>query len=399
MALIWGFGIALAHRLLLGIWMAFVWVYVGVNMLRQSMGYQPHGAAGLPELQTPFAQLALGLWRRWDARHYLTLAQDGYSTLDPGSSVFGPLAPLGIHLLDIVLPGPVDVAGLVFGILAFGLALTLLYRLCEVYYQDADLGQRAVILTALLPLSFFFSAPMSDAIYLAMVLGMFYMGVQNRWFPAALFGALATLARLQGVMLVGIAGLLLLEQQIPSMNWKQRCIDTLKKGWPLMLIPLSYLGFVVYRSRLGLPSLADTQTKYSYIFLTNPLEGIWINLRWHFTYMPESLLNADFLSILIVLVFLVVLFASPRHRRLSLVAYAVISSLLFISKVNWEYGTDHVIATISFGRYALSLFPLIILAADILRNLPYWSRLLITSLLVIGLLLFSIQHVLGIGPA
>jgi Gpi18-like mannosyltransferase len=368
-------------------------------MLHQPMDYQPHGEAGLPELQRPLEQLALGLWRRWDARHYLTLAQDGHRIIDPGSTVFGPLTPLGIHLLDGVLPGPVDVAGLVFGVLAFGLALTLLYRLCEVYYQDVDLGRRTIILTALLPISYFLDAPMSDAIYLAMVLGMFYMGVQNRWGFAAVFGALATLARLQGVVLVGIAGLLLLERQASSMGWRQQASDALKRGWPLLLIPLSYLGFVVYRNSLGLPSLADTQTEYAYVFLTNPLEGLWINLRWHFTHLPESLGNADFLSMFTVAVLLVMLFVNPSHRRLSLVGYAVVSSLLFISKINWEYGTTHVIATISFGRYALSLFPLIILAADILRSLPYWSRLLVTSLLVLGLLLYSTQHVLGIGPA
>lgn len=398
-ALTWGFGIALAHRLLLGLWMALVWVYVAVNMLHQPMDYYPHGAAGLPDLQTPLAQLALGLWRRWDARHYLTLAQDGYRSIDPGSTVFGPLTPLGIHLIDSVLPGPVDIAGLVFSTLAFGLALMFLYRLCETYYEDVDLGRRAVILMALLPISYFFSAPMSDAIYLAMVLGMFYMGAQNHWGLAALFGALATLARLQGVVLVGIAGLLLLERQAPSMSWQQRGIDALKKGWLLVLIPLSYLGFVLYRNNLGLPSLADTQAEYSYIFLTNPLEGIWINLQWHFTHLPESFWNADFLSILSVAMLLVMLLISPGHRCLSLVVYTVVSSVLFISKVNWEYGTTHIIATISFGRYALSLFPLIILAADILRKLPYWFRLLLTSLIVLGLLLYSTQHVLGIGPA
>lgn len=398
-ALTWGFGIALAHRLLLGLWMALIWVYVGVGMMHRPMDYEPHGAAGLPELRTPFEQLTLGLWRRWDARHYLTLAQEGYRSIDPGSTVFGPLTPLGIRLLDIVLPGPVDIAGLVFATLAFGLVLTLLYRLCEVYFQDTELGQRAAILTALLPLSFFFSAPMSDAIYLAMVLGMFYAGVRNHWGWAAICGALATLARLQGVVLVGIAGLLLLERQEGSMSWRQRGVDALKKGWPLILIPVSYLGFALYRDSLGLASMTDTQAQHSYIFLTNPLEGIWINLNWHFTHLPESLWNADFLAIASVSILLAALLARPDHRRLSLVTYTVLSALLFISKINWEYGTDRVIATISFGRYALSLFPLTILAADMLRRLPYWARLLVPTSLILALLVYSGQHALGMGPA
>ncbi|MBN1313191.1 MAG: hypothetical protein JXB30_17415 [Anaerolineae bacterium] len=398
-ALKWGFGIALAHRMILGLWMAIVWVIVGMNMLNLPMDYNPHGAGGLPELKTPLGQLALGLWRRWDARHYLTLAQGGYSINDPGSTVFSPLAPLVIRLLDMALPGPVDIAGFVFGILAFGLALSLLCRFCEVYYQDVALGQQAVLLTAILPISFFLNAPMSDAIYLAMVLGMFYAGTQKHWGLAAVLGALAALARMQGLLLFAVAMLLILERQNSSMSWRRRAIDALGKGWTLILIPLGYLSFLAYRDSLGLPSLNDTYRIYSSNFMTNPIEGILINARWHFSHMPASLLNADFLAILTVSMFLVLQIGCSHHRRLALVAYAVGFSLLFICRINWEYGTNNIIATISFGRYSLSLFPLTILAADKLRNLSHWNRLLLISLLIFALLIYSAQHVLGIGPA
>lgn len=57
------------------------------------------------------------------------------------------------------------------------------------------------------------------------------------------------------------------------------------------------------------------------------------------------------------------------------------------------------LAQLSLARYALSLFPLTIFTADILCSLPYWVRLLISTLLMTGMLIASAQHVLGIGPA
>lgn len=398
-ALAWGFGIALAHRLLLGLWMAIVWVHVSVNMLNYPMSYQPHGAAGLPVLQTPFAQLVLGLWRRWDAKFYLSLAHSGYSTDDPGATIFGVLTPLGIHLLDIVLPGPVDIAGLVFSVLAFGLALTLLHRICEVYYQDADLGRQSVILMALLPLSYFFSAPMSEAIYLAMVLAMVYMGMGKHWGLAALFGALATLARTQGVMMAVVGVALILEQQPVSMTLRQRSVDMLKKVWPLVLIPLSYVGFIAYRENLGLPSLNETYHNYSYTFFVNPVEGFFINIRWFFTHLSDSFLDANFLALLVTIPLLVLSICDKHHRRPLLVTYSIAFVCLFISKLSWWYGTREVIASINFGRYSLALFPLVVLASDRLRGLPYWGRFLVVTVLILGLHVYSAHFVLGLGPS
>src|SRR5690606_28413356 len=137
--------------------------------------------------------------------------------------------------------------------LAFGLALTLMFKVGETYYGDAELGRWALIITALLPLSYFFAAPMSESIYLALTLGVFCFGARRQWLLAAVCGALATLARSQGVLLLPVAGLMLLEQIGFSLTRRAGWIDfarsnvrpvrqAIRQGWTLALIPAAYFG-------------------------------------------------------------------------------------------------------------------------------------------------------------
>ncbi len=395
-ALRWGFGVALAHRALLGVWMGLVWALLS--------GYLPIQFAS-SELADPILpplnrlqSIVFGVWRRWDATHYLRLARAGYTNPDVGSTVFGPLTPLCIHLLDLILPGPVDLAAMVFATLSFGLALTLLYRVGETYYHDRALGQQAIILTALLPLSFFFSAPMSDALFLALALGLFYAASEGRWWLAACFGFLAALTRNQGVMLLGVGGLILLENQPPSMPWGERLLDGVKRGWPLLFIPLGYGLFVWYRRSLGLPPMIETYGHYSYHFFTDPISGIWANLRWIATHLPGSLLKVDHLALFVTVGLSVLLIADPKHRRPALIAYTLGYLLLFVSKLNWLFETDEVAYSISLARYSLTLFPLTVLVADRLRGASRPLRLAAYTLLFALLLTYSALHALGVGP-
>jgi hypothetical protein len=393
-AAIWGLKIALAQRMVLLIWMAVVWVTIG-QAQNIPIDLQVDPIAKLPNLAA-FEQATLGIWRRWDASHYLNLAQNGYRAGDPGPTVFGVLTPLGIHLFDSVLPGGVDIAGMVFATTAFWLALVMLYRGCEVYYSDSDLGRWATVLLALSPLSFFYSAPMSEAIYLAMVLGVFYAGARDKWGWAAVCGVLATLARSQGVLLAGIGGIMLWEQS--SGLARQRIVDTIKKSWPLAAIPVALVAFLAFRQSQGLPALDDIYRTRSFIFFVNPIEGLRLNVAWAFAHPGDAIFNPDLWALVISIGLGIWMLFSPRHRRLALVAYTFGSILIFVSKVNWVWGDSRQITyTQSFARYSLALFPLTVLVADKLRSAPKSMRLIVMGLSVLGLLIFSVLFTLGGG--
>lgn len=397
-ALKWGIGIAVVSRLVLLLWLATVWLVVG-----ERAGIPAHlhadPVASLPVLESPLSRAVFGVWRRWDGSHYLNLAQNGYRAADPGPTVFAPLTPAALRLVDALFPGGVDVAALVFGTVAFAFALVMLYRVCEVYYGDAGLGRWSVIVLALLPLAVFFSAPMSEALYLGMALGVFYAGARRRWLLAAIFGMLAALARTQGGILLSVAGLMLLQDSLTRCpNWRSRLLYVVRSGWPLALIPLALAGFLAFRQRIGLPPLDEIYRTRSYIFFVNPLEGLFFNLRWMAKHPADALFNPDSWALVVCIVLFLLMLRDRRHARLALLAYAAVSLLVAVSKVNWEWGgTDRVLYSQSFARYMLPVFPFTVWLADRLRRAaPRWQRLYVLAALLAALV-FSALFALGGG--
>jgi len=398
-ALMLGFGVALAHRVLLGAWMALVWNGFVVRVLGQPVDLDMHYDYVEPFLETPLEYSVFGVWRRWDAGHYFTLAVHGYQASDPGPSVFGLLTPFGFRLFDMILPGKLDFAALVFSTLFFGIALTLLYRLCETYYGSAELGKQAVILTALLPVAFYFSAPMSESLYLACALAAFYFAAHGRYGASGVAGYLTVLARSQGVLMAGAGGLLLLEGQPRDMPIWDRVLDTVRRGWPLVLVPLGYITFVVYRQLRGLPGLVETYYDYSYHFFVDPFTGIWLNIKF-LSANPHFLTHPDFITMGVCIVLFGLMLALRPHRRLPLLTFALGHLLLYWSKINWAWGSyDEVWYSMSYTRYSLVVFPLWVAAADLLVKAPKWVRLVVQTILLLVLLYMSMRHVMGISPA
>lgn len=394
----WGIGAALASRLALLVWMAVVWLFVGEQLgIPADLHTDP--VANLPALEQPVERAIFGVWRRWDASHYLNLAQNGYRAEDPGPTVFGVLTPLGIRVFDAALPGGIDLAAVVYATAACAFALTMLYRVCEACYGDASLGRWSVRVVASLPLAFFFSAPMSETAYLGLALGVFYAGAKGRWLLAGVFGALAALARSQGVMLAGVAGLMLWQEsraRFPA--WPERLLDLARRGWPLLLVPAAWAGFLVFRDGLGLPALEEVYRTRSYIFFTNPPDGLLLNLRYIVENPAESLFNVDLWALVVSPVLFLLSLRDRRHRRAPLIAYTLFSMLVAVSKINWAWGGyDEVLYSQSFARYMLTVFPLTIWLADGLRRCSRRVRAAYFTLSGAGLVIFSALLALGGG--
>lgn len=399
-ALTWGTSLALLHRIVLMTWAAAVWLAAD-PYIDLTPDLHMAGESKLVALEPRALSVTLGVWRRWDATHYLDLAANGYQADNPGPTVFGVLTPLSFYAADRVLPGPVDAAAAVVETLAFMAALTLLYRLVDVTFDDSALAQSTVLLTVLTPISYFFAAPISESLYLACVLLFFYAAFQGRWLEAGGGGLLATMARAQGAALAGIGSIILLQQ-----TWKRS--DTMsanlrraiRTGWPLLVIPPGYVAFLVYRQMQGLPPLIDVYHTESYLFFTDPLSGLYWTLR-HLYHHPQVLLTeADFQAIPLYFGLAVWSVVDERHRRLPLVLYTWGYLLLFLTKVNWERGTDTITYAQSVARYGLALFPLTILAADRVLNrvTPSTRRWMLLGLFGL-LLLTTARHVFYLaGP-
>jgi hypothetical protein len=374
-ALLIGFSIALAHRLFLMAWLPLAWAILSASIPNADPDFHTTADARLPAFTAQDEARLLGVWRRWDGTHYLSLAHSGYRTDNTGSTVFGVLTPLAIRAAAPLVGGSPDLASIIVQTLAFGAALTLLIVVCERYFDDRGLGIAAAVTTTLLPLSFYFAAPFSESLYLACALGVFAAGLSGRWLIAALCGLLAALTRAQGAIIALPAGLLLLEARGWQLRQPARWLAIARRafvpGLALLLIPMGYVVFVLYRDSIGLPPLGDTYARFSYHFFVNPLEGMLINARWIVENPAAALVNQDIWLMMGALGMTAVTLIVPRHRKLPLLAFTIGHLLVYFSKINWVWGgTDEVLFSQSFARYTLVLFPLVIALADGARRLP-----------------------------
>ncbi|MCK6577427.1 MAG: hypothetical protein L6Q98_04905 [Anaerolineae bacterium] len=400
----YGIAIAFLHRLALTVWMALAWAFLSSYLPEARADFHATTDAHLPALASPAEAHLLGVWRRWDAVHYLDLTVNGYRLDQAGSTVFGVLTPLALRAASLVTGGSADIASILVQTTAFAAALTLLYVFGARYYQDEALGRAAALTTALLPLSFYFAAPLSESLYLTFSLGVLLLSLNGRWLAAGLTGFLAALTRTQGVILAAAAGVMLLDQvgfdwRAPS-TWLRAASRSLRRGWALALIPAGALVFIAYRAALGLPPLGDTYAHYSYHFFVNPLEGLWINLRWIAAHPAEAVISLDVWVMIASFAGLILALRFPQHRRLPLIAFTLGHLLVYVSKINWVWGTtDQPLYSQSFARYAVVLFPLILLIADGARRLPALPRIALGA--VSGLLLLfagALFTVALVGP-
>ena len=141
------------------------------------------------------------VWTRWDADHYLGLAEHWYQNEgDPRLHiVFYPLYPLAVRALKTLLMGHTALAAYLISnacLIGSGYAL---FRLVAID-QGEPAAQRAVRYLMLCPVSLFFSLPYSESLFLMLALLSVLMARRGQMLLAILFGALASSARMLGLL-------------------------------------------------------------------------------------------------------------------------------------------------------------------------------------------------------
>jgi hypothetical protein len=176
---------------------------------------------------------------RWDAAWYLVIARYGYrpgvGPLAASRTAFFPLYPLGVRGIS-QLGAPPIAAGVALSIVTFAAALYGIHRLSTLelggdvtptrsvlagptalpttptrsapphptadrHPPGREAARLAVLVTAMAPMAFFFSAVYSESLYLALSVGVFWCARQGRWAWAGALGALASATRSAGVVL------------------------------------------------------------------------------------------------------------------------------------------------------------------------------------------------------
>jgi hypothetical protein len=177
-----------------------------------------------------------GALGQWDVVWYRWIADHGY---DPAighgnAAAFFPLYPL-IWKPFSILPGPMELWGSLLSTALFGGALCLLYRMTLGRY-DEGVARRTVLYLSIFPLTFVFSLPYAESLFLLLALAAFALTWHGRDWAGAAAGALAVLARPVGIAL------------LPALAWRtyRRHGLRVRPYLPLLLLPLAEVLFFVY---------------------------------------------------------------------------------------------------------------------------------------------------------
>jgi hypothetical protein len=232
-----------------------------------------------------FGNLLAAPFARWDSAWYLSIAHGGYDH-SAARTAFFPLYPLALRGLGAVI-GSDLIAGVLISLVAFAIALVLLYRLVALEL-DERVARVTVMLIAFCPMAYFFSAVYSESLFLALSLGCIWQARMGRWAWAGVLGALAAAERNSGVTLIVPVVLLFLygpRADAPALarsstaSWMRRLLPryriTPRLAWAL-LVPVG-LGVYVLALAIatgdGLAPFKSEQVWFRHF--AGPFGGVW----------------------------------------------------------------------------------------------------------------------------
>ena len=300
----------------------------------------------------------LEIWDRWDAPHYTDLAVFGYRAVDPGNLVadgyrsiypgdlplyivFYPLFPWVVAAVA-GLTHDAMVAAIVVSTVASLFVAPLLARLVALDF-DLAIGRRAAIFLLIFPTAYFLHIGYTESLFLALVLGSFLAARTDRWWLAGLLGALATLTRVNGLVLVPALAAEALVQWWPDRRWRWRWLG-------IAIVPLGLVGYLALNQAVYGDPLAflAIQSDHWYKSLSPPWVGIGGVVESILTRPPADAFMLGWMELAFIGLGLVGTVVAALRFRPSWAVWMAGNWLLITS-------TGFVL---SVPRYTLVLFPL-----------------------------------------
>lgn len=288
----------------------------------------------------------ISLHVRWDSSWYLDIAQNGYSMKENQwglhNVVFFPVYPFLIKIVAFFTAGNFVLAGWILSIIFLFLALLYLYKLVKEFHPEIN-PYLPILFLLIFPTAFFLNAVYTESIFLFFSLATFYYALKRKMAYAGIFGLLASLTRVTGILLF----IPVIWEYFKSRDFKIRAIFD-REILPLFLIPLGTLGFFLYH-----------YFEFGNFFLFFEVEKNWGRAftlqKGHFDLFSNPAIVNFCLDSLFIIFILAVIFLVFKKLRTSYGLYMVATVAIALSS-----GTF-----MSIGRYILTLFPIYILFASI----------------------------------
>jgi hypothetical protein len=281
-----------------------------------------------------------------DALWYMSIARNGYEkelfNVDQQHTwAFFPLYPLLVSLAAKVTGEFSLTAALLSNVFLLA-ALILMHKTALLFGGKSGDADRAVFYIAAFPLSYFFSLPFTESLFLLLTVASFHSAKKGWWWRAGILGALASATRLAGIFLLPALFVL---------YWQRHGVR--KAPWRLLglcLIPLGLVCYMLYLRSITGNALAflDIQAKWDhrpnfflrplYDYVVNPL---LLGARWDFRLLNFAAVVVGFVCCGVLL----------KRREWALAAYALLSLIMPLSAT---------ITLQSLARYVSVIFPVFI---------------------------------------
>lgn len=289
----------------------------------------------------PMTGWTLGVWQRLDTLYYLQIAAHGYSA-DNGTVVFPPLYPLLIRLVGTALGGQYLLAALFISSVACVGLLVLVYKTTAMEL-DTGSAKRSVVYQIFFPTAYVLIAAYAESLMLWFVLLAFRWARQERWWLAGIAAFLATLTRLQAVMLIFPLACIYLQR----FGCTRRALRL--EMLTLAAAPAAALGYNLYLAWRGLPSVQTEFTEHWYSILSVPGTDLLVALH---ALLTGGLNFRRALSLALTILFLIL--TGVAFWRLPTEYSLYMASILFYSLSRHDLAGR---ALLSTSRHVLVIFP------------------------------------------
>ena len=209
-----------------------------------------------------FGDALAGPGARWDSYWFLSIAQDGYDSV---RAAFFPLYPLLLGPGKVLGEQGLLLLGLAISCACFVGALAVLHRLTELEL-GAGPARWTVYAVALFPMSFFFSAVYSEALFLLLSVGTFYAARTDHWAVAGTLGALGAATRSAGILLA--LALVII--------WLTQTEVRPRDGAWILLVPLGLVAYCLGLHLIGEDFSAPFEAQDTWLReFAGPFGGAW----------------------------------------------------------------------------------------------------------------------------
>jgi hypothetical protein len=316
---------------------------VAIKILIFSLGFV---VTCLNERVSPSPSILMRQFYRWDSPHYVDIAKNGYVNFGEQSLfiVFFPLYPFLIRLATFDYHY-MELSALLVSNISSIVAMVYLFKIAKLEFGE-ETAKRSVMYLSIYPTAYFLSAPFTESVFLAFAIACFYCAIRGKWMWSGFLGLLASLTRINGLILLPA----LIIEYLSQKKWKLRDVD-----FDITWIGLTLVGFLVYlfinyEVTGNFFTFMEIQRTHWYQTL-DPLLGLDRAWQWATTASFPQNITVGSAQLVFAILGLLCTVGSFLRLRLSYSFYMLFTWMMCVSTSFW----------ISIPRYTLAMFPLFIL--------------------------------------